>query len=76
MTPLVVSKEVVIVAPVEENTELSKGDIVLVKVKKKVYLHLINKVAHHQYQIGSNKGRINGWVAREAIYGKMVGRPA
>ena len=52
--------------------ELKVGDIVLVKVKGRVYLHLIKALRGDQYLIGNNKGRINGWVSRQAIYGKAV----
>ena len=48
---------------------LSVGDIVLVKVNKKVYLHLIKSVDNNRYLIGNNKGRINGLVGRNCIYG-------
>ena len=54
---------------VEVAEEYEKGDIVLVKVKGKVYLHLIKAVKDKQYQIGNNKGGINGWVSKSAIYG-------
>ena len=51
---------------------LKVGDIVLCKVNGKQYLHLIKAVQGARYQIGNNRGRINGWVSRAAIYGKCV----
>lgn len=51
------------------NKPLEKQDIVLVKVKGRVYLHLIHAVDKDRYLIGNNIGRINGWVGRSAIYG-------
>jgi hypothetical protein len=51
------------------NKSLEKQDIVLVKVKGRVYLHLIHAVDKDRYLIGNNIGRINGWVGRNAIYG-------
>lgn len=54
---------------IESSEEYSKGDIVLVKVKGKVYLHLIKAVKDNRYQIGNNRGGINGWVGKSAIYG-------
>jgi phage repressor protein C with HTH and peptisase S24 domain len=54
---------------VEPSDEYSKGDIVLVKVKGRVYLHLIKAIKDNRYQIGNNRGGINGWVSKSAIYG-------
>ncbi len=54
---------------------LTPGDIVLVKVKGRIYLHLIKAVRGRdkkRFQIGNNKGGINGWVGSNAIYGKIV----
>ena len=58
------------VAPVTD--ELKVGDIVLCKVNGKQYLHLIKAVQGGRYQIGNNRGRVNGWVSRNGIYGKCV----
>jgi hypothetical protein len=52
--------------------ELSTGDVVLVRVKGKTYLHLIKASDGKRYQIGNNRGGINGWVGRGAIYGVAV----
>ena len=54
---------------VETAEEYTKGDIVLVKVKGKVYLHIIKAVKDKRYLIGNNRGGINGWVNKSAIYG-------
>jgi hypothetical protein len=51
---------------------LAVDDIVLVKVKGSVYLHLIKAVDVDRYLIGNNKGGTNGWVGRNAIYGIAV----
>lgn len=48
------------------------GDIVLVRVKGNVYLHLIKAIANGQFLIGNNRGRDNGWVGAAAIYGKAI----
>jgi len=55
--------------------DLTPGDIVLVKVKGRIYLHLIKAVKgkdKKRFQIGNNKGGINGWVGSNAIYGKAI----
>jgi hypothetical protein len=53
--------------------DLDEGDIVLVKVKGNVYLHLIKQISKSgTYLIGNNKGYNNGWVERDAIFGKLL----
>lgn len=59
------------VEPVEED-ELEKGDIVLCKVNGSEYLHLIKAIQGKRFQIGNNRGRINGWITFASIYGKLV----
>jgi hypothetical protein len=54
------------------NDELKVGDVVLCKVNGREYLHLIKAVQGERYQIGNNRGRINGWVSRNGIFGKCV----
>lgn len=71
MTPILMSKQIVTVAPVAPNTEFKKGDIVLVKVNGNVYLHLIKAVTPDQVQIGNNHGKINGWTKRKNVYGRI-----
>ena len=45
-------------------------DIVLVRVKGSDYLHLVKaKDSKGRFQIGNNRGGINGWVGRNCIYG-------
>ena len=53
----------------ETAEEYEEGDVVLVKVKGRVYLHLIKATKPGQYLIGNNRGGINGWVSKSAIYG-------
>jgi SOS-response transcriptional repressor LexA len=52
--------------------QLSVGDIVLCKVKGSEYLHLIKAVQGDRFQIGNNRGFINGWIGRSGIFGKCV----
>jgi len=64
------SGQLVTVEPVES---LSVGDIVLCKVKGNQYLHLVKAIQgtgeKRRFQIGNNRGGINGWISRNAIYG-------
>jgi hypothetical protein len=52
--------------------KLDVDDIVLCKVNGFQYLHLIKAIQGKRFQIGNNRGRINGWVSQDAIYGKCV----
>ena len=60
------------VEPIEEHSELYKGDIVLCKVNGHQYLHLIKAIQGKRFQIGNNRGGINGWVTKTSIYGKCI----
>jgi hypothetical protein len=51
---------------------LEVGDIVLCKVGGREYLHLIKAIDGSRFQIGNNRGRINGWVGPNAIFGRCV----
>lgn len=52
--------------------DINPGDIVLVRVKGRTYLHLVKARRGNRFQIGNNRGRINGWVGPHAIYGKAI----
>ena len=52
--------------------DLQVGDIVLCKVNGREYLHLVKAIKGERFQIGNNRGRINGWVNASAIFGKCV----
>ena len=59
------------VEPVDD-TALAVGDIVLCKVNGREYLHLIKAIQGPRFQIGNNRGRINGWVGANAIFGRCT----
>jgi hypothetical protein len=59
------------IQPCDPST-LEVGDIVLCKVKGREYLHLIIATRGSQFQIGNNKGRVNGWVTANAIFGRCI----
>jgi hypothetical protein len=59
------------VEPVGERA-LAVGDVVLCKVGGQQYLHLIKAIRGPSYQIGNNRGGINGWISRGNIYGLLV----
>lgn len=60
--------DLVTVAPCNSD-ELAVGDIVLVRVRGKDYLHLIKAIDHGRFLIGNNRGGTNGWVGHNCIYG-------
>jgi hypothetical protein len=51
-------------------------DAVLCRCKGNVYVHLIKAISGHggqrRFLIGNNRGGINGWVGRTAIYGVVI----
>ena len=59
------------VEPVDPDC-LNAGDIVLCKVNGKQYLHLVKAIQGKRFQIGNNRGRINGWVGENGIFGKCT----
>lgn len=68
MSPRINSGDLVTVT--SDVKTIERDDIVLCKVGGKQYLHLVKAVDGDCYQIGNNKGRINGWTKQ--IYGKVI----
>ncbi|WP_203835644.1 phage repressor protein [Winogradskya humida] len=70
MVPLVRSRQLVTVAPVDP-ARLEVGDIVLAKVAGTTYLHLVSALdpGKGRVQISNNRGRVNGWTTHPRIYG-------
>jgi hypothetical protein len=54
------SRRLCTVEPVDA-AALKVGDIVLCKVSGREYLHLVKAIQGSRFQIGNNRGRINGW---------------
>lgn len=63
--------DLVTVEPCDPST-LAVGDIVLVRVHGNDYLHLVKAMDNERFQIGNNRGGINGWVGPHCIYGKAT----
>jgi hypothetical protein len=70
MVPLIRSRQLVTVAPVDA-AKVAVGDIVLARVAGTVYLHLVSALdaAAGRVQISNNRGRVNGWTNHTRIYG-------
>lgn len=72
MTGKVESGQLCTVVPVEDHSSLKVGDIVLCKVGGSEYLHLIKAIQGERFQIGNNRGRINGWIGSGGVFGKCI----
>lgn len=68
MRPRVRDGDLVTVAPCRVE-DLRVGDIVLVRVRGRVVLHLIKAIDGQRCLIGNNHGHINGWAGPAAVYG-------
>lgn len=71
MVPLIHSGQLCTVEPVEPSA-LKVGDVVLCNVEQAEYLHLVKAIDRGRFQIGNNRGRINGWVPGTRIFGRLV----
>jgi len=81
MQPVIKSGQLVTVEPVDPAT-LKEGDIVLCRVRGNSYLHFIKQVLtikdpntsepYTDFQIGNNRGGINGWISSDMVYGKCT----
>jgi hypothetical protein len=60
------------VEPIQDHSKLNVGDIVLCKVAGSEFLHLIKAIQGSRFQIGNNRGRINGWVGVNSVFGKCI----
>ena len=59
------------VSPVNPAT-VKVGDVVLCKVNGREYLHIVKAIQGSRFQIGNNRGRINGWISASSIFGKCI----
>ena len=71
MSGRIESGQLCTVVPVDPSN-LGVGDIVLCKVRGSQYLHLVKAIRGGRFQIGNNRGRINGWISAASIYGKFI----
>jgi hypothetical protein len=68
MSGKIESGQLVTVIPIKDRAPRI-GDIVLCKVNGAQYLHLVKAVSGDRFQIGNNRGRINGWTSRRNVFG-------
>ena len=65
------SGQLCVVVPVDPTT-LQVDDIVLCKVNGGEYLHIVKAIQGGRFQIGNNRGFINGWISANGIFGKCT----
>lgn len=63
--------QAVTLAPVDP-AEVDAGDVVLVRWKGNVLLHLVREAEVDRVLIGNNLGKINGWAPRHDVLGLVV----
>jgi len=67
MSGRIESGQLVTVAPITSPPNVD--DIVLCKISGGQYLHLIKAIQGDRFQIGNNRGHINGWISRNGLFG-------
>ena len=72
MSGKIESGQLVTVHPLQDGQSIGIGNIVLCKVNGVHYLHLVKAISGDRYQIGNNRGRINGWTSRRNIFGVVT----
>lgn len=82
MNPKIFSGEEIEYVPVKSPDEVLSGDIVWCRVGANHYTHLVlakkQEGETFRFQIGNMKGRANGWIGIENIFGRAIsagGRP-
>jgi len=67
--------ELCTVAPFRGSVIPREGNVVLCKVRGRQCLHLIKATRGKnpvRYQIGNNRGGVNGWVGARSIFGLLI----
>jgi hypothetical protein len=82
MVPKIFSREEIEYEPIAGPEDLKEGDVVWCKVKGNHFTHLIKAKRLEgevwRFQIGNNKGGVNGWIGIENIFARAIsagGRP-
>lgn len=70
MMPRIRSGQLCTVAPIAP-ASLAVNDVVLCRVGAREYLHIVKHIDGERFQIGNNRGRINGWVTATSIFGRL-----
>lgn len=65
------SGQLVTIAKVGGN-EVSLNDVIFIKWKGNYLLHIAKEITEKEILIGNNLGKINGWISKEDVLGKVV----
>jgi len=65
------SGQLVTLVPVDPTT-VGADDVVLVAWRGGFLLHIVKEATGDQLLIGNNVGKINGWVSRAAVIGRVT----
>jgi hypothetical protein len=71
MSPKIESGQLCTVEPVNP-ADVQVGDVVLCKVHGAEYLHFVKAIQAGRFQIGNNRGGINGWIGASGIFGRLA----
>lgn len=71
MAGRIASGQLCTVAPVRPD-QVKVDDIVLCKVNGREYLHIVKAIQGPRFQIGNNRGLINGWITGSGLFGLCV----
>ena len=71
MTPRINSGDLILISPWKKG-DVEKGDIVFCRVKGNYYVHLIKATKGDRFLIGNNRGKLNGWINKRQIFGKVT----
>ena len=71
MSGKIESGQLCTVEPVDP-TAIKVGDIVLCKIRGREYLHIVRAIQGPRFQIGNNRGYINGWITTSNIFGQCT----
>ena len=73
MAPLIQKYQPVLVEPVNSKSKLNVDDIVFCQICDCLYIHKILAIKNNaMFQIGNNRGFINGWIQKDQIYGRAI----
>lgn len=72
MTGRIESGQLCTVEPIADVATLQADEIVLCRVHGAEYLHLIKAIDGGRFQIGNNKGYVNGWIGANGVFGRCV----
>jgi hypothetical protein len=67
----ITSGQLCTVSPVGSHV-LQVDDIVLCTVHGNQYLHLVKAIRAGRFQIGNNRGGINGWIGPHQVHGRCI----